>query len=117
MAGKLHVRSQSRAHTPMLTDTVKNLQFALDIEPENVAAQQKIMWAQDRRAAQQTTVPSTIGGEQSFNPFMRVDQPAVRKRVSAADDVTCMRKLRNAKDKFAGSSRPWIPGGGPLPGL
>ena len=25
--------------------------------------------------------------------------------------------LRNKKDKFAGSSRPWIPGGGPLPGL
>jgi len=28
-----------------------------------------------------------------------------------------MRVLRNKKDKFAGSSRPWIPGGGSLPGL
>ena len=31
--------------------------------------------------------------------------------------VEVMRKLRNKKDNFAGSSRPWIPGGGPLPGL
>ena len=41
----------------------------------------------------------------------------VRSAVGASDDVACMRKLRNQKDSFAGSSRPWIPGGGPLPGL
>ena len=37
--------------------------------------------------------------------------------LAGTDLVAVMRKLRNAKDKFAGSSRPWIPGGGPLPGL
>ena len=36
---------------------------------------------------------------------------------AASDDVKAMRILRNKKDHFAGSSRPWIPGGGPLPGL
>ena len=35
----------------------------------------------------------------------------------AAAVINVIRKLRNAKDSFAGSSRPWVPGGGPLPGL
>ena len=49
---------------------------------------------------------------------MRVAVPEVRAYCGAADDdVTCMRRLRNKKDNFAGSSRPWVPGGGPLPGL
>ena len=100
--------------------TVKNLQFALAVEPENAAAQRKIVWAQQARRSQQPTIPSTIGDELLFNPFMRVREPSVRAHVGAqaADgDVLVMRKLRNAKDNFAGSSRPWIPGGGPLPGL
>jgi len=98
--------------------TIKNLQFALAVEPENVAAQNKIVWAQDERAAGRATVPSTIGAELTFNPFLRCSEPGVRAHVGGgADDVEVMRKLRSAKDKFAGSSRPWIPGGGPLPGL
>lgn len=90
------------------------------MEPENAAAQRKIMWAQQARAGQQPTIPSTIGDELQHNPFMRVREPSVRAHVGAQptdDDVLVMRKLRNAKDNFAGSSRPWIPGGGPLPGL
>ena len=97
--------------------TVKNLQFALAVEPKNKAAQDKIMWAQDRRAKGEFTVPSTIGEELAFNPFMRVGEPTVRAFTKTADDTSCMRVLRNKKDSFAGSSRPWIPGGGPLPGL
>ena len=87
---------------------MKNLQFALSVEPENEAAQQKILWAQEQRAARRLTVPSTIGGELTFNPFMRVAQPTVRAKMKATDDVECMRKLRNSKDSFAGSSRPWV---------
>ena len=100
--------------------TLKNLQFALAVEPDNAAAQRKILWAQQARASRKATVPSTIGDELQHNPFMRVREKAVRDYVNAppaADDVLVMRKLRNAKDGFAGSSRPWIPGGGPLPGL
>lgn len=148
--------------------TLKNLQFALTVEPENVQAQRKILWAQEQRAQGLPTVPSTVSDERGFNPFMRVAEPTVRAcgrgpifawgllwtpfragGVSdrcgctpgdslwpiislssmasrsqvrafcddALDDVTCMRRLRNKKDNFAGSSRPWVPGGGPLPGL
>ena len=98
--------------------TVKNLQFALHVEPKNAAAERKILWAQDVQAKGEPTVPSTIGDELEHNPFMRVREPTVREHVGGGtDDVDVMRKLRNFKDTFAGSSRPWIPGGGPLPGL
>lgn len=93
------------------------MQFALSVEPDNRAAQEKILWAQEQRGANQTTVPSTIGGELSFNPFMRTAEAAVCAKMGATSAVDCMRRLRNAKDSFAGSSRPWIPGGGPFPGL
>ena len=98
--------------------TVKNLQFAIDVEPDNPDVQRKIVWAQEARGRSEFTVPSTIAAELTFNPFMRTAQPAVvRYCGSPGDAVSVMRVLRNKKDKFAGSSRPWIPGGGPLPGL
>ncbi len=100
--------------------TVKNLQFALDVEPDNRETQTKMMWAQQQSASQSPTIPSSIGDELRFNPFMRCAVAAVKAYVGEAadsDEVLVMRKLRNAKDKFVGSSRPWIPGGGPLPGL
>ena len=100
--------------------TVKNLQFAIDVEPTNPDVQRKIVWAQDARAKGETTVPSTIGDELTYNPFMRTSQSSVRAYCGAddaADAVAVMRTLRNKKGIFFGSSRPWIPGGGPLPGL
>jgi hydroxyacylglutathione hydrolase len=98
--------------------TVKNLQFALSVEPKNADAERKILWSQDARAKGEATVPSTIGEELAHNPFMRIREETVRQHVGGGtDDADVMRKLRNFKDTFAGSSRPWIPGGGPLPGL
>ena len=98
--------------------TVKNLQFAIDVDPTNVEVQRKIVWAQEARARGEFTVPSSIGAELSFNPFLRTAQPAVRAYCGEPGDaVSVMRVLRNKKDKFAGSSRPWFPGGGSLPGL
>ena len=123
--GELHESMSKLASLPAETQvyvgheyTVKNLQFAIDVEPDNVDVQRKIMWAQEARGRGEFTVPSTIAAELTFNPFMRTAQPAVVQYCGApGDDVSVMRVLRNKKDKFAGSSRPWIPGGGPLPGL
>ena len=98
--------------------TIKNLQFALSVEPQNQAAEVKILWAQEARSQGRCTVPSSIREELTFNPFMRIAQASVREYIGGGtDDADVMRKLRNKKDQFAGSSRPWIPGGGPLPGL
>jgi len=97
--------------------TTKNLEYAYDVDPENPAVRNKRSWAEGVRAKGGRTVPSTIREELSYNPFMRVTSEAVRAYTGASAPVEAMRILRNKKDKFAGSSRPWIPGGGPLPGL
>ena len=99
--------------------TIKNLQFSLTVEPGNLDAQRKIVWAQEQRLKGDSTCPSTIAEQHLYNPFMRTAQPTVQAHVGlgSGDELAVMTKLRNAKDKFAGSSRPWFPGGGPLPGL
>jgi len=57
---------------------VKNLQFALTVEPDNLRTQQKLTWAQNQRQAGQATIPSTIEDELETNPFMRVDLPEIQ---------------------------------------
>ena len=57
---------------------MKNLQFALTVEPDNVRIAQKLSWAQKKREASLPTVPSTIEEELETNPFMRVDLPEVQ---------------------------------------
>lgn len=82
--------------------TVTNLRFALTVEPENGAARAKLAWAEARRREGAPTVPSTIGEERTYNPFMRVDSPAIRARLGTADDVSTMAALRRLKDEFRG---------------
>ncbi|MFS8010330.1 putative hydroxyacylglutathione hydrolase [Helianthus anomalus] len=50
--------------------TVKNLQFAQTVEPENAKISQKLSWAQQQRQSGLPTIPSTIGEELEFNPFI-----------------------------------------------
>ncbi|KAI0984544.1 hypothetical protein GJ496_007779 [Pomphorhynchus laevis] len=54
--------------------TVKNLSFAKTVEPDNKAIKEKLKWAQD----QAITVPSTIGEELKYNPFMRLNQSGIQ---------------------------------------
>jgi len=68
--------------------TVKNLEFATTIEPQNKALKVKLVknrkqansylfnnkdkleWAKEARSCSLTTVPSTLAEERSYNPFM-----------------------------------------------
>lgn len=52
--------------------TVDNLKFAYSVEPNNDEVKKKLAWAEERRKADNYTVPSTIEEEKRFNPFMRV---------------------------------------------
>jgi len=80
--------------------TASNLRFAAHVEPENAAVQQKLAWALRQTAAQEYTIPSTVAEELETNPFMRVDQPAVRAFAKSDDPVAVMGALRFAKDNF-----------------
>jgi len=80
--------------------TINNLKFALSVEPENVAANEKLKWACDMRNSEAATVPSTIGEEKLFNPFMRCIQPHLQQQFEVSDAVSLMGTLRRMKDSF-----------------
>ncbi|MGE0825848.1 MAG: hydroxyacylglutathione hydrolase [Candidatus Binatia bacterium] len=86
--------------------TVKNLQFALSLEPSNTKVQAKLRWAQEMRAKSAPTIPSTVAEEKEINPFVRVDNAELQANVKkqfpevALNPVTVLEKTRNLKDKF-----------------
>ncbi|EGD82473.1 hypothetical protein PTSG_03122 [Salpingoeca rosetta] len=77
--------------------TVKNLTFARVVEPDNRAVQEKLAWAEEQRQAGQYTVPSTIGEEKAFNPFMRCHETPVHAYCGTADAVTALATVRERK--------------------
>lgn len=81
--------------------TVKNLQFALTIEPNNENIKKKLSWAEAERASGRYTVPSTIAEEKTYNPFMRVEVPTVQEKLHTNNDpIATMQKLRELKNNF-----------------
>lgn len=86
--------------------TVKNLQFAATLEPTNAAVAARLARAEAERAAGRPTIPSTIGEERTFNPFLRVDSPeliATLKRRNPAqptDPVSVFAAVRELKNEF-----------------
>ncbi|KAF8402450.1 hypothetical protein HHK36_010534 [Tetracentron sinense] len=82
--------------------TVKNLQFALTVEPDNGKIAQKLSWAQHQRQEGLPTVPSTIEEELETNPFMRVDLPELQERVGCKSPVEALGEIRQRKDKWRG---------------
>lgn len=45
-------------------------------------------------------VPSTIGEEKLYNPFMRVEVPAIMKHAGQSTAVETMHFIRQEKDNF-----------------
>ncbi|KAG7031501.1 Hydroxyacylglutathione hydrolase cytoplasmic [Cucurbita argyrosperma subsp. argyrosperma] len=78
--------------------TVKNLLFALTVEPDNEKIKGKLLWAQGQRQAGHATVPSTIEEEMETNPFMR-------ERVGSHSPVEAIGEIRRLKDIWKDSSR------------
>lgn len=81
---------------------MKNLQFALTVEPDNAKIKEKLSWAQQQREAGLPTVPSTIVSEMETNPFMRADLPELQERVGCHTAVDALREIRQRKDNWRG---------------
>jgi hydroxyacylglutathione hydrolase len=62
--------------------TQANARFALTIEPENEALQQRAKAVDEMRAAGKATLPTTIGLELETNPFLRPHSPAIQQRLA-----------------------------------
>lgn len=82
--------------------TVKNLQFALTVEPKNTRLQQKLAWANSQRQAGLPTIPSTIEEEMETNPFMRVDLPELQGSIVCQSPVETLQEIRRMKDNWRG---------------
>lgn len=86
--------------------TLKNIQFALEVEPANASLHRWATEAAHLRRQGLPTLPSTIGKEQEVNPFLRLDTPAVAERAMALfgakgrsplDVFAALRAARNAR--------------------
>jgi len=86
--------------------TVANIRFALAVEPNNAALQERARTAQATRARGEPTVPSTIELELATNPFLRSATPSVqtaalrRLGAGALDRVQTFAAIRAWKDVF-----------------
>ena len=74
--------------------TKQNLAFASAVEPDNKDLQSK------QASLKSVTIPSTIGDELKFNPFMRTNHATVQAFTGKQDPVECMAVLRERKNKF-----------------
>jgi hydroxyacylglutathione hydrolase len=68
--------------------TLANARFAAAVEPANATIAARLAEVEALRAANQPTVPTTIGAERATNPFLR------------AADVAQFADLRARKDRF-----------------
>jgi len=86
--------------------TVANLRFARAVEPANVPLQQRQAREQAKRDRGEPTVPSMMAEERATNPFLRVDEAAVRMAAerhagrALADRVAVFAEVRAWKNAF-----------------
>lgn len=82
--------------------TVSNLRFAASIDGSNAAVTNKLEWASKQIESKQHTVPSTIGEEKSYNPFMRTSDPGIKAVVGlpSGSSSEVMAAIRAKKDAF-----------------
>lgn len=83
--------------------TLNNLEWAFTIEPDNPELLAKLEWARNRRQRNQPqpTVPSTIGEELQYNPFLRIENPTIQARVGTfGDPVQTLAVLRELKNRY-----------------
>jgi len=82
--------------------TVKNLEFAHQIEPNNADVNARLEQAKKLTQEVKPTIPSFLADEKRFNPFLRVHCQSLREALGMpdADPVTVFEHLRELKDKF-----------------
>jgi hydroxyacylglutathione hydrolase len=86
--------------------TMSNIRFALACEPGNADLAAWRDEAAARRARNEPTLPTTIAHERAVNPFLRVDNPEIRRTVAdalhetPADRLASFTLLREWKNRF-----------------
>lgn len=82
--------------------TAANARFALSVDPENAALQAYAEEVAVKRENNEPTVPTTIRAEREANPFLRWDDPTLRRTLGLeqAKDWEVFAEVRRRKDSF-----------------
>ncbi len=82
--------------------TQKNGRFALTIEPENQALQNRMKIIDKLCSEAKTTLPTTIADELATNPFLREESAPLRNRLGMANSkpLDVFAQVRRMKDSF-----------------
>jgi len=82
--------------------TLSNARFALTVDPENEALKRRAAEVEEKRERGEVTLPTTLGEELRTNPFLRWDDPGIRRTLGmeGAADVEVFAEVRRRKDNF-----------------
>lgn len=82
--------------------TAANASFALSVDPGNERLKQRAARIKAQRAESKATLPTTIAEELATNPFLRANDPEIRKvlGMQSATDAEIFAELRRRKDSF-----------------
>lgn len=86
--------------------TLANVQFAMQVEPNNQALNDYVDWAKNKRSQGLPTLPSNIEQQKAINPFLRAQQDEIKHNAedylgkALPDDVQVFAAIRQWKDNF-----------------
>ncbi|OLP53693.1 hydroxyacylglutathione hydrolase [Rhizobium rhizosphaerae] len=82
--------------------TLSNARFALTIDPDNMELRARAAEIEGLRAEGRFTAPTTIGLEKRTNPFLRANDPAIRRHLGLeeAEAAEVFAEIRRRKDQF-----------------
>ncbi|MEP3346192.1 MAG: hydroxyacylglutathione hydrolase [Litoreibacter sp.] len=82
--------------------TLANTQFAVSVDPDNIALRNRAIEVEQLRELGDPTVPTSIGAELATNPFFRCNDPAIRVGLGLTDASggAVFAELRRLKDNF-----------------
>jgi len=84
--------------------TLANCKFALTIDPDNRHLQARLNEVEAILKRGQMTCPTSIGDELKTNPYLRLNDPAIRRNLGmeTATDLEVFTAIRIAKNNFKG---------------
>ncbi|MDS3859358.1 hydroxyacylglutathione hydrolase [Thermosynechococcaceae cyanobacterium BACA0444] len=80
--------------------TLKNIQFALTVDPNNASLQDRHRTTHLARQHQEATIPTTLGLEKQTNPFLRCEQLELQQAVKATSSLQTFTRLRGMRDQY-----------------
>ena len=82
--------------------TLSNARFAVTVDPDNAALQQRAAEVEALREKGAATLPVSLATEFATNPFLRADDPAIRAHLGmeGAGDEAVFAEIRKRKDNF-----------------